>query len=67
MTSYNELRKTIAYALIEGGYLDNDSSVGQAAAVSFMSGSGIRSSRLASKRSSRSANTRTLSMKLKSS
>lgn len=30
MTNYNELRKTIAYALIKAGYLDNDSSIGQA-------------------------------------
>ena len=29
MTSYNELRKTIAYALIKAGYLDSESSVGQ--------------------------------------
>jgi len=30
MTSYNELRKTIANALIKAGYLDDESSVGQA-------------------------------------
>lgn len=30
VTSYNELRKTIANALIKAGYLDDESSVGQA-------------------------------------
>ncbi|MBB3454378.1 hypothetical protein FHT86_002677 [Rhizobium sp. BK313] len=29
MTSYNELRKAIGHAMIEAGFLDNDSSVGQ--------------------------------------